>query len=468
MFCIDYFTLELLAKWDPYPFCRTKCGPENFIRLFVPPLGGGMEINMQPTEKQLKMGRFLYIWEATFEYLISILVAGSFLATLTKELGFSDGLCGILSAFVSLGCVFQLGALMLRAKSVKRIAVILGILNEALFIMLYVVPITSMSKPVKSALFITFMVMAYIIMNFIAPHKLSWLMSLVEDKKRGVFTATKESVSLLTQMGFSYVMGMVMDDYLAAGNTKAAFTVAAAVMFALMLLHTLTVVFTVEKERPAQKKISLLDGIKAIVRNKKAMQVTVVCIFYYVSNYSSLPFYGRYMINELGFTLKFTAVLTIFAGLSRICVARLWGRYADKSSFAAMIEKCFCVLVLSYLCVVFSTPANGAVMFICYNVMHGIAMGGINSALTNLVFDYVPEESRATSLAVNRAIAGTIGFVTTLCFSPIVDLIQGSGNRIFGISVYAQQAVSVFSALVIIVAIVYVRKVFVNKNEKAN
>ena len=46
MFCMDYFTPELLAKWDLNPFCRTKCGAEDFILRFVPPLGGGMEIIM--------------------------------------------------------------------------------------------------------------------------------------------------------------------------------------------------------------------------------------------------------------------------------------------------------------------------------------------------------------------------------------------------------------------------------------
>ncbi len=44
MFYIDYFTPKLLAKWDPSPFCRTKCGIEDFICSFVPPHGDGMEI----------------------------------------------------------------------------------------------------------------------------------------------------------------------------------------------------------------------------------------------------------------------------------------------------------------------------------------------------------------------------------------------------------------------------------------
>lgn len=45
--------------------------------------------------KDLKRGQLMYLFEAALEYLISILVASSFLATLTKELGFSDSLTGI-------------------------------------------------------------------------------------------------------------------------------------------------------------------------------------------------------------------------------------------------------------------------------------------------------------------------------------------------------------------------------------
>ena len=44
----------------------------------------------------------MYIFEAAFQHLISILVAGSFLATLTQELGISDSLTGILSSIISL------------------------------------------------------------------------------------------------------------------------------------------------------------------------------------------------------------------------------------------------------------------------------------------------------------------------------------------------------------------------------
>ena len=60
------------------------------------------------SKKAVKRSQLMFIFQATFEYLISILVAGSFLATLTKEIGIPDSVTGVISSIISLGCVFQL------------------------------------------------------------------------------------------------------------------------------------------------------------------------------------------------------------------------------------------------------------------------------------------------------------------------------------------------------------------------
>ena len=52
-------------------------------------------------EKSLKRSRLMYIIEAALEYFFTMMVAGSFLATLTKELGLTDSLTGVLSSVVS-------------------------------------------------------------------------------------------------------------------------------------------------------------------------------------------------------------------------------------------------------------------------------------------------------------------------------------------------------------------------------
>lgn len=133
-----------------------------------------------------------------------------------------------------------------------------------------------------------------------------------------------------------------------------------------------------------------------------------------------------------------------------------------------MIEKCFLVLGVSQLCVILAVPSNGKIMFWLYYILHGIAMGGINSALINLIFDYVAPEKRADSLAVTQAVSGLTGFLTTLCISPLISLIQKNGNTVFGIPLYAQQFVTIISLIFTVLAILFVRFVIMKKDTRCS
>jgi MFS family permease len=410
------------------------------------------------TEKSLIFSRLMYIIEACLEYLISILVAGSFLATLTKELGFSDSLTAILSSIISLGCMFQLISLSIRKTRVKRFVIVLSILNQLLFMLLYVTPLFSFDKKFKIGIFIVLIVVAYLLYNIAHPKKINWLMSLVEDRQRGRFTANKEIVSLIVGIVFSFSMGGIIDHFTQSNQTRTAFIISAAVIFILMLLHSITMILTVEKEAPLAEKKNVFSSLKDIVKNKNILHVAVLFVLYYISAYSSTPFYGTYQINELGFSLKLVSAIAMIGSVSRILVSRFWGVYADKTSFAKMMEKCLIFLASSQVAIIFATPKTGVVMLILYHLLHGIALGGINSALINMVFDYAPAEKRSDSLALTQTLAGITGFVTTLVVSPLVSFIQKNNNMVFGLNVYAQQLITAIALLFTLTMIIYTRK----------
>lgn len=128
-----------------------------------------------------------------------------------------------------------------------------------------------------------------------------------------------------------------------------------------------------------------------------------------------------------------------------------------------MIEKCFLILILSFIFVIFAVPSNAKIMFPLYCIFHGIAMGGINSALINMIFDYAPYENRADALAISQAASGVVGFLTTLAVSPLVAFIQRKGIRILGFSLYAQQVVTIISLVIIVFVIIYVKSLFKTK-----
>jgi MFS family permease len=108
---------------------------------------------------------------------------------------------------------------------------------------------------------------------------------------------------------------------------------------------------------------------------------------------------------------------------------------------------------------IFTVPANGKVLYTIYYMLTAIAMAGINSATINLIYDYVGKEKRIGALALNNTFGGFAGFFTTLAISPLVTYIQANGNKFLGISVYAQQVVSVIAVIMLAVVLLYINLV---------
>ena len=108
-----------------------------------------------------KRNQNFYIAQATVEYLLSIIVTGSFLATITSNIGVPDNITGIITSIISLGCLFQLFSLFVHTKKSKRFVVTMSITNQILFLFLYIIPILNLSQSIKTILFVVVIVLAY-------------------------------------------------------------------------------------------------------------------------------------------------------------------------------------------------------------------------------------------------------------------------------------------------------------------
>lgn len=402
------------------------------------------------------LSRFLYILEAALEYFISLLVTGAYLAKITSAIGMSDTLTGILTSFVSLGFGFQIIAVFLANKRpVKRWVTLLHCLNQLAFALIYFIPLAPISHEMKNFLFVAFLLIGYILTNVVNSPKINWFMSLVEDKRRGAFTANKEMVSLIGGMIFSFSMGYVIDNLESAGNINGAFVVCGVSIFILMLLHSATLIFSKEKPVEANEACSVKQLLKELLTDKNLFKVILVSVLWSVVNYASTPFYGSYQIKELGFTMTFVSILSAAYAIVRTIFSRPMGKFADKYSFAKMLNICFSIALAGFIVNIFTVPANGKVLYTVYYMLYAVAMAGINSATINLIYDYVDKEKRTGALALKSTICGFAGFFTTLIVSPLVSYVQKNGNRLFGINIYAQQIVSVISAILLVVLLVY-------------
>lgn len=414
-------------------------------------------------------GQTLYIFEAALEYLVAILCTSSFLATLTGSLGMSDSLTGIVSSFISMGCLFQLLSILIQVRKHKTFVTVLSIANQLLFTLLYVIPLFEINSNTKIIFFVVAIFGAYIIYNIAHPKKINWMMSQIGDKNHGSFTAIKQIFSLFVGMIFSFAMGKVIDHFTDKGDKQTAFIIAAIVIFVLMILHSLTLLFSNDLKAENTSSNINLKNIFGILKDKDALSVMIFFIIYYAANGITSPYYGTYKINELGMSLTLISLLTILGSFTRIFVERPFGKYADKFSFARMTEKCLIFLGLAYLCMTIAHPSNGTVMVVLYLIFHSMAMAGISSALINLVFEFVKPEKRTDALAMTQGISGIVGFLATLLVSPVVSLIQSRPDKCIklgGINIYAQQILSFAGLIIIVIGFIYVRTVLVKKKSK--
>ena len=413
--------------------------------------------------------RLLYIIEAALEYFVSLAVSSVYLAKLTGYLGFSDTLTGILSSFVSLGCGFQIIAIFLANKRpVKRWVTLLHCISQVMFALLYFVPLFDFSQEIKTIIFLMMLLGGHIINNIVNAPKINWYMSLVEDKKRGRFTANKEIVSILGGMAFSYGMGAIVDHFEMIGNIKGAFIVVGITLFVLMLLHSCTLIFAKEKPTEQQGKVSVVEEIKVLLKDRTLLKVVLISVFWNIAHYVSTPFMGTYQTKELAFTLSFASIITIVASLCRVLCSKPLGKFADKYSFAKMLIVCFIIEAVAFGLNAFTNPSNGKVLYVIYMLLYYAGMAGINSSVINSIYDYVDEKRRTSALALKQTFAGFAGFFTTLLISPLVSLIQKNGNTVFGIPMYAQQLLAFISCILTVLLLIYMFTVIlkIKKNEK--
>lgn len=413
-----------------------------------------------------KSSRVLYIIEAALEYFIAIAVGTYYLALIASQIGIPDNITGILTSFVSLGCGFQIIALLLAHKSsVKRWVTVFHVISQLLFSFMYFVPLLPISKGGQMALLIGALLAAQILHNAINSPKINWFMSLVDEHKRGRFTANKEIVSLLGGMVFSFTLGQVMDSFSESEKINTGFVVCGALLLFLTALHTLTLVFSKEKPKENGARFSFKE-IFTLFKNKTILKVIGVFVLWNIASYITMSYMGTYQNNELGFNPVFASIIIIVGSSARALVSRPVGKFADKFSFCKMLYICFGVEALAFLSAIFITPSNGKVMYIVFYVLYCIGCAGINSSIINLIYDYVGASARTGALALVNTASGFAGFFATLAVSPLVDYIQGNGNKIFGLSLFAQQLLALFSLAFVGVIILYL--IFVISKLKRN
>ena len=402
---------------------------------------------------------------------MALSVADVYLVKIAAATGMSDQAIAVLTSFVSLGCGFQfLSIFFFRSSKVKKKATSGHVISQVLFTCAYLIPLATCSGQIKSVLLVIALLVAQILHNAVNAPKTDWYMSMLKNEKRGAFTAIKEIVSLFGGMAFTYGLAFLFDTFEDNGNQTGAFICGAIILGIVTLLHTITLLFTKEKPDFSEKdgttnqSDAQKTSIKALLRDKTMWKIVFLSSLWSAANYATLSFSGTYRLNELGFSLTLSAIITAVGSVARAVFSVPLGKFGDKKGFSTLLFVSFLIAAAAYLAMTFTAPANGKVLYTVYYVLYCVAMAGINGSMINIVYDYVPSTRTSGVLAIKQSVSGIVGFLTVLALTPLMTFIKGKGNSVFGMTVYSQQIFAVISLLIVLFLAVFSRFAFGKRN----
>lgn len=400
-----------------------------------------------------RSSRVFFIIQSALEYFVTLCVTTTILTALLNEMDVSTSMQGIISAIASLACSMQFVSVFAVRKTYpcKRWVVILNLLNQLLFAVLFCIPMLGFEKEIKITAFVVILIIAYCCHHFITPSKTNWHMSLIENNKRGVFCANREIVSLVSGMLFSQASGILIDYYKAKGDMKTCFIIFCITVIVLAILHFAIILMIKEPKPIAEvptKKFK--DILKTVFGTPEMRRVIVLDALYSISTVP-LFFYSVYLTKTFELTYAYITFVSILHAGFRAFVSRFLGKLADKRSWAYMLRICFTVLAAGFLIFAVSSHKSVMYLYVVFSLCHAFALGGINSSRINLCLDYIDnkDESRYV-LGVKDAICGIIGFLSTLAASALVSYIESNGNVFIGLKVYPQQVLFVLGAIILI------------------
>ncbi len=418
---------------------------------------------MESTEKVkdvFKTSRIMYTLEAAFEYFISILISGAYLAKLTTTIGISDSMTAVLSTITSLASSFQLISIFIAHKVRPKRFVALATLAQLLNAILYIIPFIAIDASIESVIFFITILGIRVIASIVAPIKQNWFMSLVDPKKRGSYTAILQAVSLIGGMVFTVVIGIVIDSYDARNDIYGAFTLLSILILVLAILQFLSIIFSKEKNEPVEKKVSPFSEMRGLWYNKRYVRYVVVNVIWALATNLSLPFFGTYQINELGFSMTLISVLSTVLSIVQLISVAIFGRLSLLHPCLTILKIGYPIAVISYIVMAFTTPANGIWMFIIHRILTLVGNAAITVGGT-ITYHITTYRERTAALALNSVITGIVGFVVTLISTVIFDYIKVErNNQIFGMTIYAQQFLSAITAIIGIFLIIYIYTFF--------
>jgi len=215
------------------------------------------------------------------------------------------------------------------------------------------------------------------------------------------------------------------------------------------------------KERDSDssaENLPILTVLKEIMANKNFRNLVILTILWNMAIYSTVGFMGTFKTNDLGISVFSVQLINMAANFSRMLISKPLGRYSDRHSYAKGFKLGLYLAAAAFFFNMFTTRSTWFFVVI-YSILYSSCFAGTNQNSFNMTYSYVDAKYITQAMAIKNSIGGICGFTASILAGRFLGFIQANGNQIFGIRIYAQQVLSAISLTLVIIAIIFIKKV---------
>jgi hypothetical protein len=339
------------------------------------------------------------------------------------------------------------------------------------YVTLYLIPFFGfIPKEYKGTVAIVCLVLAYCGYYLVTSMIYKWGNSFVHPSKRATFSATKEMISLICGMAFTFTMGRIIDTkytvYDESGVaiiTDKGFILIAVTIFVAIVLDTICLL--IMKKEDTDHAVVEIEPIRNVLgnlfKNKSFVYLVILDCMHKAAMYTFAGFVGTFKLKELAMSVGTITLISVISSGVRFLASRPLGRFSDKTSFVTGITLGLVIKALGYIFVIFITPEMWW-MIAGYQILYNVSVAATSQNLLNAVYSYVDKEHFVQATSIKNCLSGVLGFVISLGAGAILKAIQESESgmfSLFGIQLYAQQVLALTAFLLTVVAFVFAQTV---------
>lgn len=419
------------------------------------------------SSKEYRASRNAYSLQCMFEYFIALLSSDAFLAKLLKDIGLSDAATGVISSLIMVTFLFQLFSVPLagKLKKIKKYIIAIDTASQLLFAAVFAVPFMPISFRGKAVSVTALILLGYLTLYLNNTLCYKWGNSFVSPDNRGTYSAVKEMISLFGGMLFTLGAGYIVDRFESGGNLHGAFFFLSITM---VIVCAFNFICLAKMKEVTLAESGASQNIKEIFRhtfgNRNFRNTIILTSLTEIARYLTVGFMGTYKTVDLGFSVSKIQIINVAACLCRFAISKPLGRYSDKNGYANGFYIGNLMNLAAFATGIFASP-NHAWLIIPFTVIYQMGCSGTGQNTFNMAYCYVDDEYILSGIAVCNSVRGIMGFGASFIGSFILNYVQGNSNTFIGIQANGQQILSAISAVVLIIAIIFNKKV-VSKQEE--